>query len=92
MKVPGWLLFSGIPIYVQSFSVDSRKSSLHYVVYKFTPDERSKVIVTFNNPRFTDLTPAQILAILAMEELYMGTESNSYRLVRQEGPASRFSA
>ena len=54
----------GIAINAHDFSVDYRKGSLHHVVYKFTPEERSKAIKTVNDPRFADLTPAQIVAIL----------------------------
>jgi hypothetical protein len=60
-----------IAINAHGFSVDSRKGSLHNVVHKFTPEERNKVIETVNDPRFADLTPAQIVDILA-EELIEG--------------------
>jgi hypothetical protein len=34
-------------------------------VHKFSTEERRRVIETVNDPRFADLTPAQIVAILA---------------------------
>ena len=38
-----------------------------------------------NDPRFADLTPGQIVAILAEEGTYVGSESTMYRIMRQEG-------
>jgi transposase InsO family protein len=43
------------------------------------------VIDSVNDPRFADLTPAQIVAILAEERMYVGSESTIYRILRQEG-------
>lgn len=43
------------------------------------------MIETINDPRFADLTPGQIVAILAEERVYVGSESTIYRIMRQEG-------
>jgi transposase InsO family protein len=75
----------GIAINAHGFSVDSRKGSQRHVVHKFTAEERSRVIETVNDPRFADLTPAQIVAILAEERIYVGSESTFYRIMREEG-------
>jgi transposase-like protein len=74
-----------IAINAHGFSVDSRNGSLWHVVHKFTPEARNKVIETVNDPRFADLTPAQIVAILAEERIYVGSESTFYRIMREEG-------
>jgi transposase len=74
-----------IAINAHGFSVDSRKGSLRNVVHKFTPEERNKFIETVNDPRFADLTPAQIVAILTEEQIYVGSESTFYRIMREEG-------
>ena len=43
------------------------------------------MIETINDPRFADLTPHQIVAILAEDRVYVGSESTIYRIMRQEG-------
>jgi transposase InsO family protein len=43
------------------------------------------VLDTVNDPRFADLTPAQIVAILAEERIYVGSETTFYRIMREEG-------
>ena len=52
-----------IALNAHGFSVDSRKGSLRYVVHKFSTEERRRVIETVNDPRFADLTPAQIVPV-----------------------------
>lgn len=76
-----WQLdFSG-----QGFSVDRRKGSPRQVAHKFTAKERQRVIETVNDPRFADLPPGQIVAILAEEEEYVASEMTIYRIMREEG-------
>jgi transposase InsO family protein len=48
-------------------------------------DQRRRVLDTVNDPRFADLTPAQIVAILAEERIYVGSEATFYRIMREEG-------
>jgi putative transposase len=74
-----------IALNAHGFSVDNRKGSLRHVVHKFSAEERRRVIETVNDPRFADLTPAQIVAILAEERIYVGSESTFYRIMREEG-------
>ena len=40
---------------------------------------------TVNDPRFADLTPAQIVAILTEERIYVGSGSTFYYIIRKEG-------
>ncbi len=63
----------GIAIDAQGFSVDCRKGSPRHVGHRFTAEERRRVLDTVNDPRFADLTPAQIVAILAEERIYVGS-------------------
>ena len=67
------------------FSKDGRKGSRRHVSHRFSDEERGRLIETINNPRFADLHPAQIVAVLAEEEDYVGSESTIYRIMRQEG-------
>lgn len=69
----------------QGFSVDRRKGAPREVAHRLTSNERQRVIDSVNDPRFADLTPAQIVAILAEERIYVGSESTIYRIMRQEG-------
>ncbi len=55
------------------------------VAHKFTAEERQKVSDTINDPRFADLPPGQIVAILAEEQQYVGSEITIYRIMREEG-------
>ena len=75
----------GVAIDAHGFSVDCRKGSSRHVGHRFTAEERRRVLDTVNDPRFADLTPAQIVAILAEERVYVGSESTFYRIMREEG-------
>ena len=67
------------------FSKDGRKGSRRHVSHRLSHEERKRLIETINNQRFADLHPAQIVAILAEENDYVGSESTIYRIMRQEG-------
>ncbi len=54
------------------------------MAHKFTAQERQKVIDTINDPRFADLLLGQIVAILAEEQQYVGSEMAIYRIMREE--------
>ncbi len=69
----------------KGFSVDRRKGASREVAHRFTAKERQRVIDSVNDQRFADLTPAQIVAILAEVRVYVGSESTIYRTMRQEG-------
>ena len=57
----------GLDLRAQGFSVDRRRGSPREVAHRLTAEERQRVIETINDPRFADLTPGQIVAILAEE-------------------------
>ena len=75
----------GIAFEACGFSQDRRKGSPRVVAHRFSEEERQQVLETVNDSRFADLTPAQIVAILAEERVYVGSESTIYRMMRQEG-------
>jgi transposase InsO family protein len=75
----------GLMIRAQGFSRDQRKGATRHVMHRFSEEERQQVLSTVNDPRFADLTPSQIVAILAEEGVYVGSESTIYRIMRQEG-------
>lgn len=75
----------GLMIRAQGFSRDQRMGSSRHVVHRFSEEERQLVLSTVNDPRFADLTPSQIVATLAEEGVYIGSESTMYRIMRQEG-------
>jgi transposase InsO family protein len=75
----------GLMIRAQGFSCDQRKGAPRHVAHRFSREERQTVLTTVNDPRFADLTPGQIVAILAEEGTYVGSESTIYRLMREEG-------
>jgi hypothetical protein len=75
----------GIAIDAHGFSVDCRKGSSRHVGHRFTAEERRRVLDTVNDPRFADLTPAQIVAILAEERVCVGSESTFIALCARKG-------
>ena len=75
----------GLMLRAQGFSCDQRKGAARNVAHRFSAEERQLVLSTVNDPRFADLTPGQIVAILAEEGKYVGSESTMYRIMRQEG-------
>lgn len=75
----------GIAIDAQGFSQDGRKGSIRMVPHRFSEEERQQVLATINDPEYADLTPAQIVARLAEQKVFIGSESTIYRIMRQEG-------
>lgn len=51
---------------------------------KLTESERQEVLKVANSPRFRDLSPHQIVPMLADEGRYLASESTFYRILRQE--------
>ena len=49
-----------------------------------TADERQEVLATVNAPRFRDLSPNQIVPLLADEGRYLASEATIYRILRAE--------
>ena len=75
----------GLMIRSEGFSCDRRKGAARHVAHRFSQEERKIVLATINDPRFADLTPSQMVAILAEEGVYVGSESTIYRIMREEG-------
>jgi putative transposase len=75
----------GLMMQAQGFSRDQRRGSARAVAHRFSPQERQRVLDTVTDPCLADLTPAQIVAILAEDGLYIGSESTIYRIMREEG-------
>jgi len=50
-----------------------------------TPAERQAILDALHSPRFADLAPAEIWAILLDEGTYLGSQSTFYRLLRAVG-------
>lgn len=63
--------------------VDRRKGSARCVQHRLSADEEDAFYQTANSPRFKDMTPAQIVAILSGEGTYLGSESTLYRILRR---------
>lgn len=53
-------------------------------VNKLTTGERQSVLEVVNEPRFRDLSPNQIVPLLADEKRYLASESTMYRILREE--------
>ena len=54
---------------------------------KLTQEERERVLEVINMPEYRDLSPQQIVPILAEKDIYLASESTIYRILRQEGQA-----
>jgi len=61
---------------------DQRKGSPRVVHRKFSDEERSLVIKTASEPEFRDLYPHEIVAKLAEQGQYIGSESTFYRILK----------
>ena len=75
----------GLMMQAQGFVRDQRRGSARQVMHRFSEQERQRVLDTVNAPYFADLTPAQIVAILAEDGIYIGSESTIYRIMREQG-------
>ena len=64
---------------------DRRKGAVKKVHKKLSEEERRIIIKTACEKRFRDCTPYEIVAILASEGRYIGSESSIYRVLRSEG-------
>lgn len=51
---------------------------------KLSPKERAQVLLTVNSPEFRDLSPKQIVPLLADQGKYLASESTVYRILRKE--------
>jgi putative transposase len=63
---------------------DQRSGPTTVPANTLTPDERREILATVNAPRFRDLSPNQIVPLLADEGRYLASEATLYRILRAE--------
>lgn len=63
---------------------DDRKGPLTVPGNKLSAKERQAVIDTVNLPEYRDLSPKQIVPLLADKGIYLASESSVYRILREE--------
>lgn len=63
---------------------DRRRGPLTTPGNKLTAEEHRKVLALVNAPRYRDLSPKQIVPLLADEGIYVASESTIYRILREE--------
>ena len=68
----------------QEIGEDGRKGPLTTPGNKFSPEEREEVVTVMNIPAYRDLPPSQIVPRLADQEIYLGSESTFYRILKEE--------
>lgn len=68
----------------QELKDDRRKGSRRQVHHKLTEEERCEIIRVVNLPEYRGLTPAEIVAILAENGHYIGSERTIYRVLKEE--------
>lgn len=68
----------------QDIGDDGRAGPRHPPQNKLSAKERARVLEIANAPRYRDLSPKQIVPILADEGIYIASESTFYRILREE--------
>ncbi|HNX25637.1 MAG TPA: IS3 family transposase [Spirochaetota bacterium] len=63
---------------------DSRKGSLKSIPRRLSEEERQKLLYTACSGEFKDLTPYEIVAILAEKRIYIASERTFYRILNAE--------
>ena len=63
---------------------DKRTSRIFKPPNKLTKIEEEEVLTVANSARFCDLSPCQVVPILADEGVYIASESTFYRLLKRE--------
>ena len=51
---------------------------------KLTQKERQKIVATLNSPEYRELSPNQVVPLLADQDRYLASESSFYRILREE--------
>ncbi|WP_338046751.1 IS3 family transposase [Polyangium spumosum] len=64
---------------------DGREGPRHEPAHKLTEAERKRIVEVSTSPAFRDLSPKQIVPLLADQGVYMASESSFYRVLRAEG-------
>jgi putative transposase len=65
--------------------VDQRKGAAKQTPRKLTPAEQERIVSLCCSKPYQDLTPHQIVPILAEKGTYIASESSFYRVLRQQG-------
>jgi transposase InsO family protein len=63
---------------------DGRQGPLTRPTNSLSDQERRRVLAVANSARFCDLSPTQIVPILADDNIYLASESTFYRILAQE--------
>jgi transposase InsO family protein len=63
---------------------DLRKGPKSAPPNKLSQQERQHILDTLNSPRYRDLSPNQIVPLLADQGVFLGSESSFYRILREE--------
>ena len=61
---------------------DKRSMRVHKPANKLTPEERQKILDICNSKEFQDMSPSQIVPILAERGEYIASESTFYRVLK----------
>lgn len=69
--------------WAQGASHDKRKGAKKHISRKLSPEEFKQIIDVSCEDRFKDLTPHEIVPILAEEGRYIASESTFYRVLRK---------
>lgn len=64
---------------------DARRGPKAPPAHKLSAEERQRVLDTANSPEFRDLSPRQIVPLLADRGMYIASESTFYRVLHEEG-------
>lgn len=64
---------------------DQRKGAPRAVVRKLSHEEQEEILSVSCSPRFQDMTPYEIVAILAQEGRYIASVSTFYRVLKSAG-------
>jgi len=65
-------------------SIDQRKGATRQVGNKLTEAEKQMILYTVNSREYRDLSPCQIVPLLADKGMYIASESTIYRILREE--------
>jgi transposase InsO family protein len=68
----------------QDIGDDGRAGPKHPPQNKLSAKERARVLEIANAPQYRDLSPKQIVPMLADEGIYIASESTIYRILREE--------
>lgn len=63
--------------------IDKRKGAAKNIGNKLTPEEKKNIIEISCNTRFRNLTPCEIIPVLAEEGEYIASESTFYRVLKE---------